>query len=548
MNKMKYLFPIRKLSLALLLPLLATCGGENRRDAVVESARQDKTLYRVIDDEVTSLDPHKASNVIDTRVAIDLFQGLTTYSRDGQIVPGLAESWQVSPSGLQWRFKLRPLLTFSNGKPLAAEDVVRSLRRAVDPKTAAPMSKLLFAIRNAEAIAAGTLPPAELGVTSIGREEVQLQLLRPAPELLEVLAHPAASVVPVTTIDVLGEDWARPENLVTSGPFQVVRRVLHATLELEKNGKFYDAKQIALEKLLYFPMSDRDAAIRKFRAQEVDLVPEFNRSQYEVIKREMPETIKLSDYRGTYYFVFNMRKAPFDDVNVRCALSMALNRDILAQQVEGMEHQSSSSIVPPTTPGYGGAVMPAWAKLGQTAREKNAMALLAQAGYGAAKPLNFEIKFNSSESHKRMALAMAQMWKNLPVQVTLFNSEASVHFAALKSADYAFARSGWIADYTGPESFLSIYAKNVGVMNYSGFNDASFDALYDQAQREATMKRRTQMLRAAEQKVADACAVVPIYTYRTKNLVSPDVQGWVSNVANVNPSRYLSVRRQKAAR
>jgi oligopeptide transport system substrate-binding protein len=545
MDKIDYKFPKWKLWLILPLLLLSACGKE-RREPVVESARQDKTLYRVIDDEVTSLDPHKASNVIDTRVAIDLFQGLTTYGRDGQIVPGLAESWQMSASGLQWRFKLRPLLTFSNGKPIAAEDVVRSLQRALDPKTAAPMAKLLFAIRNAEAIAAGTAKPAELGVTSIGRDEVQIQLVRPAPELLEVLAHPAAAVVPVTTIDVLGEAWARPENLVTSGPFQVVRRVLHATLELEKNGKFYDASQINLEKLLYFPMSDRDAAIRKFRAGEVDLVPEFNRSQYDVIKREMPETIKLSDYRGTYYFVFNMRIAPFNDPKVRCALSMALNRDILAKQVVGIDHQPSYSIVPPSTPDYGGGVLPAWAKQSQLKREQTAATLLAQAGYSTEKPLSFEIKFNSSEDHKRMALAMSQMWKTLPLQTTLFNSEASVHFAALKSADYAFARSGWIADYNGPESFLSIYARNAGVMNYSGFSDPDFDALYEKALLDANAKSRTATLRAAEQKVADACAVMPIYTYRTKNLVSTDVQGWVSNVANINPSRYLTVVRQKA--
>jgi oligopeptide transport system substrate-binding protein len=543
----KYMSLKWKLLAILLLPLLAACGQEKRAE-VVASARQDKTLYRVIDDEVTSLDPHKASNVIDTRVAIDLFQGLTTYGRDGTIEPGLAESWQVSPSGLQWRFKLRSLLTFSNGKPIAAEDVVRSLQRALDPKTAAPMAKLLFSIRNAEAIAAGTLPVTGLGVTSIGREEVQIQLVRPAPELLEVLAHPAAAVVPVATIDVQGDAWARPENLVTSGPFQVVRRVLHATLELEKNSQFYDAKQVALEKLHYFPMSDRDAAIRKFRASEVDLVPEFNRSQYEVMKREMPETIKLSDYRGTYYFVFNTRKVPFDNSNVRCALSMALNRDILAKQVEGIDHQPSTSIVPPTTPGYGGGVAPAWTKLDQSTRAQMAAKLLAEAGYSPSKPLSFEIKFNSSESHKRMALAMAQMWKNLPVQVTLFNSEASVHFAALKSADYAFARSGWIADYNGPESFLSVYAQNAGVMNYTGFTDSNFDGLYEKALRETNSKSRTAFLRAAEQKVADACAVVPIYTYRTKNLVSTDVQGWVSNVANINPSRYLSVVRQKAPR
>jgi oligopeptide transport system substrate-binding protein len=539
------MFPVQTRSAIVLLMLAAGCGNETRPQ-IVDSARQDKTLYRVLDDEVSSLDPHKASNVIDTRVAIDLFEGLTSYGSDGQIVPGLAESWQTTASGLQWSFKLRPLLTFSDGKTISADDVVQSLRRALDPKTAAPMSKLLFSIRNAEAVAAGTLPPNELGVSAVGRDNVQIQLIRPSPELLEVLAHPVAAVVPVKHINVTGEAWAKPENLVTSGPFQVVRRVLHSTLELEKNSQFFAANQVGLERLLYFPMSDRDASIRKFRAGEVDVVQDFSRSQYELIKAETPDAIKLSDYRGTYYFVYNMRKAPFEDARVRCALSMALDRRILAGQVMGMGHQPSTSIVPDTTPGYGGAVVPAWAKVPQAQRMANAQALLAAAGYSKDKPLNFEIKFNSSEEHKRMALAMSQMWRALPVQVTLFNSEASVHFASLKSGDYAFARSGWIADYVGPESFLSIYSKNAGVMNYSGFADADFDRLYDNAQRDTNPKSRVASLRNAEQKVADACAVVPIYTYRTKSLVSPDVKGWTSNITNINPSRYLTVMRSKA--
>jgi oligopeptide transport system substrate-binding protein len=529
------------------LLLLASCGNEPRQQ-IVDSGRQEKALYRVLDDEVSSLDPHKVSNVIDTRVAIDLFEGLTSYGADGQIVPGLAESWQVTPSGLQWSFKLRPLLTFSDGKPISADDVVQSLQRALDPKTGAPMAKLLFSIRNAEAVAAGALPPSELGATSVGRDNVQIQLVRPSPELLEVLAHPVAAVVPVKQINVAGDSWSKPETLVSSGPFQVVRHILHSTLELEKNSQFFGASGVALERLLYFPMSDRDASIRKFRAGEVDIVQDFSRSQYEVIKAEAPDAIKLSDYRGTYYFVFNMRKAPFDDARVRCALSMALDRGILASKVVGMDHQPSTSIVPSSTPGYGGGVVPAWIKLPQAQRLANAQAMLAAAGYSSNKPLNFEIKFNSSEEHKRMALAMSQMWRALPVQVTLFNSEASVHFASLKSADYAFARSGWIADYTGPESFLSIYSKNAGVMNYSGFADADFDRLYDAAQRDANPKSRIVSLRSAEQKVADACAVVPIYTYRTKTLVSSDVKGWISNVTNINPSRYLSVTRAKVDR
>ena len=539
-----YSFTIWKLA---ALALLVTACGRSAAPRPVESGNlSDNALYRVIDDEVGTLDPHKVSSVTDIRVATDLFEGLTTFGYDGRIAAGLAESWEASPSAMQWRFRLRPLATFSDGSPINAEDVVSSLRRSVDPKTAAPMARLLGPILNADAIIRGEKPPESLGVSAIGRTGIQVQLSRPAPELMELLAHPVASVVPVRSIAALGDNWSRAEGLVTSGPYVVARRILHATLELERNSKFHGAGDVRLGKIYYYPISDRDAAIRKFRAGEVDIVQEFNRTQLELVQREKPKAVRIADYRGTYYWVFNTRKPPFDSKAVRCALSMAVDRDIIAHQVTGMGNQPSFSIVPATMPGYGGPVVPEWARLTPAQKQQAAISGLASAGYGPDKPLKFEARFNSSDDHKRVALALAQMWKRLGVDMSLFNTEASVHFAALKSGDFAFARSGWIADYNAPDSFLGIYHSSAGVMNYSGFKDQAFDRAYDAALGEADPARRIALLRAAEQIAADACVVIPLFGQRTHNLVSTDVHGWNDNFANINPSRYLSVARSPA--
>ncbi len=520
---------------------LAACGGHTEKQNASYLPAQ--TLIRVLDDEISSLDPQKISTVTDNRVATDLFEGLTTYGASGQVNPGIAESWETSASGLQWTFRLHPLATFSDGTLITDKDVVFSLQRAVTAQTAAPMAKLLYVIRGAEAIVKGNAKVSTLGVTAVGKNLIRIDLVRPAPELLEILSQPVAAIIPRSRVMAQGDNWSKAEGLVTSGPFKITRHVLHSFIELTRNPAYHDARHVKLQKVLYYPISDRDTAIRKFRAKEVDILTDFPLTKYNLLKKEVPEAIHIEDYRGSYYYVFNTRKPPFDNAAVRHALNLAVDRNIIAQKVVGLGHKPAYSVVPPGMNGYGDPVRPAWSLLAMNERMETAKALMKKSGYSEKNPLIFDISFNSSDDHKRVALAVSQMWKLLGVQATLSNTEAAVHFASLRKGDFTVARSGWIADYATADNFLSVYKQSAGVMNYSGYHDQRFDADYDNALQIADNSKRNVKLREAENRILDADVVVPLYYYRTRNLVAKTVVGWFDNNANINPSRYLDVDR-----
>jgi ABC-type oligopeptide transport system substrate-binding subunit len=531
---------IASASLALLL--LAGCGSGG--DAIqINDTREPGVLYRVLEDEATSLDPHKISVVVDSRIAKDLFEGLTTYREDGTVGPGLAERWTVTPDGLTWTFRLRPNLTFSDGTPLNATSVKESVRRLLDPKTAAPYASIIFPVANAEAANRGDVPIDQVAVRVLDPLTIEYRLRAPLPRFVELLAHSSQVVVPAHTIRQHGERWTRPENFVGSGAFVLRSWRLQDQLVMDKNPRYHGAATVALTRVVYQPISDDTTAIRKFRAHQVDIVQDIPTQRLDLLRREVPDAIKTFDWRGTYYVSFNNTKPPFNDVRVRQALSMSVDRAIITDDVLQRVPKPSAGFVPAGLGGYGPAIEPSWMKPPLEQRVARARALLAEAGYGPENQLEFEMRYNTDEDHKRVMLTLMQLWKPLNVRVRLLNSEASVHFATLKQRDYTAARAGWIGDFSAPENFLYLWETSTGPMNYSGFSDPEFDRLMQLGYAEADPERRIAKFRAAEAYGAELAPVMPIYTYRTKNLISPDVIGWIPNYENENPSKYLSVRR-----
>jgi oligopeptide transport system substrate-binding protein len=508
--------------------------------------REPGVLYRVNDDEVGTLDPHKASTVVEDRVAHDLHAALATYQADGSIGPGLAEGWTTSTDGLTWTFTLRPGLTFSDGVPITAQTVVYSFRRLLSPTTASPFTKMYYAITNAEDASKGKADVSTIGVAAQGERTIVFTLREPFPSLAEVVGHSSSSIVPRHIIDKHGGAWMRPENIVVSGPFKLKRWVLQSALELEPNPRFYAASEIKLKRVVYYPISDDQTAIRRFRAKEVDVVLDFPTSQLKLLRREVPDAIRTPLYRGTYYFVFNTRMAPFNDLRVRRAMSMIVDRDIITQKVLPMGFLPACSTVPPNLGGYGPPVEPSWAQWPMERRVAEAKKLMAAAGYSEENPLVVELKYNTDDDHRRVCLALANMWKPLHVRVKLLNSEAAVHFAALKKADFVLARSGWIADYSAPETFLALYQSTTLQLNYPGYNNAAYDGLMRQALAEPDVPKRIALMRQAEALFVEDSPIVPIYFYRSKHLVSRDVKGWVENLPGQHLSRYLWVERGSA--
>jgi oligopeptide transport system substrate-binding protein len=503
-----------RLALLLSFACLASCtqgGGSSNRPADV--------IVRIADEEVKSLDPQTISDLASIRLAVDLHEGLTRIGPDGIAEPGLAYAPSVSANGLVWDFRLKPKIRFSDNVAITAATFERVFARLRDEKTASPTLSLFDAIET---------------VSAQGTDRVIIRLRNPFPALPELLAHPAIAALPLHR-----REWAEERPLVTSGPYQLTDWMLGDHIRLTRNPTWHDGAP-ATAKIEWKPIGDSLTAMRLFLAGGADTLSEFPSARFQMLKRDQPKALHVAPYRGAYYFAFNTRKPPFNDVRVRRALSLAVERNWIAGPLLGIGTQPAWGIIPP---GIGGlsAYEPSWARLPRNVRLARAKALMRAAGYGPDKPLAFDIRFNSDVDHRRISVALAAMWKPLGVNAKLLNSEASLHFASLKRHDFVLARSGWIGDMNAPENFLAVHHSKGGAINYSGYANPAYDAALDGAIRLADPRARAAAMRQAEAIVMADAPVLPIYFYVSKSLVSPRIEGWQVNLANIHPSRTLKV-------
>lgn len=510
----------RRALLALLLLVTTGCRAAPSAEALPKDM-----IVRVSEDEVKSLDPQAASDLATLRVAADQFEGLTRYRGDGTIEPGLASSWSVDGSGTVWTFRLRSRLRFSDGTPLTAQGIAESLNRLLDPQTASP-HRILF-----DAIAS---------VRSSGADSLEIRLHRPFPALPELLAHPAAAALPMHRIAALGAGWTQDRPLVTSGAYRLSEWRLHDHILLTRNPAWHDPPA-PIARIRWRPVDDRQTALRLFLSGGADQLSDFPSERHQWLEKERPGAVRIAPYRGVYYFVFNTKRPPFNDVRVRRALSLAVERGLIAERLIGLGVRPAWGVVPPEVSGDARPVAAA-AAMPRAARLAEAKRLLAEAGYSDARPLCFEIRFNSDVDHRRIAVALLDNWKALPVKPSLLNSEATLHFASLRRGDFDLARTSWIGDLSVPENFLAVHRGDAGAINYSGYASKAFDAALDRALATSEPATRAATMRSAETILMRDAPVLPIYFYSSKNLVSARLGGWQNNLANLHPSRSLFVR------
>ena len=515
---------LRLLPLLFVL-LLAACS--NGPVSPVAAPGPDR-LVRLADAEIRGLDPQVYSDLASLRVAADQFEGLTRFDGSGQPVPGLAQGWTISPDGRSWTFRLRPDLHFSDDSPLHADVFARGWRRLNDPATGSPHTALFAAIAD---------------ITAPDGDTVRVLLNAPFPQLPALLAHPAMAALPLHRARA-GADWTAERPLVSSGPYRTRDWRLNDRLVLERNPRWHGG-QAAIATVVWKPVDDPLAGMRLFLAGEADISGDYPQSRHAWLAQQRPDAVRTGDYLGSYYFTLNTRKPPFDDLRVRRALSMAVDRVWIARALLPMGNAPALGIVPPAL--YDGrAARPGWADWPLTRRRREAARLLAEAGYSPQRPLRFEIRINSSAEHRRMAVALSAMWKPLGVEASILNSEPALHFAAMRRGDFQMARSGWIADLPAPENFLAVHRSDAGEVNYSGHADARFDALLDAAMAQDDPALRAEAMRRAEVRLIDMMPVIPLWFYRSGALVAPRVAGWTDNPGNIHPSAALSLRRTPA--
>lgn len=486
------------------------------------------------------LDPHKTSTVYEAHMLRDLFQGLVMQDAKAELIPGAAESWTVSDDGTVYTFKMRKDAVWSDGSPVTAEDFVYAFQRLEDPATGAEYASMLYPVKNAEEVNTGKAKPDEMGVKAIDAGTLEITLKSPTPYFLEMLTHQATYPVSKASIEKLGADWVKPGNLVSNGSYTLAEWVPNDHIKLVKNPKFWDAGSVKVDVVNYIPTEDRSSAMKRFEAGELDSYDDLPTEQLADLKAKFGDQIRVGPYLGTYYYAIKTDKAPWNNPELRDAISMAIDRDFIAEKVWQNSMLPGYSMVPPGIDGYTPA-MAAFAEESQIDREDKAKEILAKLGYGPDKPLKMEIRYNTSENHKNTAVAIQEQLKPLGIEVSLLNTDTKTHYSFLQQkGDYDVARAGWIADYKDPETFLGISRKASG-NNYSSYENPKFEEVMDKAAAAGGKpEERMKDLASAERILMDDVGLIPILYYSYHNIVSPKLHGFEDNVMDVHPSRFVS--------
>lgn len=519
---------------------LAACGG-GQQTAETPAAGQSEAAQAgelaekqevVINNgaEPESLDPHKVSGVPESNALRQMFVGLTSTDPDGNTIPGMAESWESSDNQT-WVFKLRDA-KWSNGDPVTAQDFVYSLQRLVDPATASPYASYAEDAKmlNAAAIVNGKAKPDTLGVKAIDDKTLEITLEQPVPYFPDMLIHTSMKPVHQKTLEAHGEKWTAPENIVVNGPYKVSEWVVNSHITMMRNAEYFDDGKTTINKITMLPVSSPPTDMSRFKAGEIDFTyNDIPSEQFQALKQELGDQVKVAPYLCSYYYEFNHTKPPFDNANVRKALQLTLDRETVAEKVFGRGETAAYQFTPNAAQGMK-TFTPEWKAWDKAKRVEEAKKLLAEAGYDAGKPLKFELLYNTNENHKKGAVAAAALWQDAlgkdTVEVTLTNQEWKTYLDTRRTQKHQMSRGGWCADYNEASTFLNTF-KSDSSSNYGKYKSPEFDALMAKSlEAGVSPEQRGEIYQQAEGVLDKDAATVFVFHYVSARLVKPYVAGF----------------------
>jgi oligopeptide transport system substrate-binding protein len=487
-----------------------------------QAAGAEQVLRRGNSVEPETLDPHRARGVSASNVLRDLYEGLTREAPDGAVIPGVAERWELSADGRTCTFFLRADARWSSGEPLTAADFAASLQRALAPATASPVAQVLAPLQQVEVLDARTL---------------RLRLHAPTPQLPGLLSHPVA--YPVHASNRAGAPFA-PGTLVGNGAYRLADWIAHAHITLERNPAYWDAANVAIPLVRFYPTENPASELKRYRAGELDWTDTIPVGQARWVREHLSRELHVAPYLGTYFYGFNLTRAPFkDNPALRRALALAVDREVLAARIVATGEAPAVTWVPPGIAGYT-PQRPDWADWPTARRLEEARRLYAQAGYSAENPLQLELRYNTGDNHKRVALAVSWMWRQaLGVRTQLVNEEYKVFLQNRRARRVTqLFRADWIGDYDDASSFAERMLSSSG-LNDTGYDNPDYDKRVRQAAGEGDPARRRAALEEAERILLEDLPVLPLYFYVSKHLVKPHVTGWQPNIMDHHYSRYF---------
>ena len=520
----------------LLMLLLTFCAV-----AQAQTLAREQVLHKGNGPEPETLDPHRGEGVSTQNILRDLFEGLTSEAPDGSVIPGTAQGWELSEDRKTYVFHLRDNARWSNGDALTADDFVYALRRSVDPATGSNYSAILAPIENSEAVIAGKLPPASLGVEAINAHTLLIRLRAPTSYFPGLLTHAVAYPVHRASIEKFGRLAFRPGHLVSNGAYKAVEWAVQSHVLLARNHFYWDDAHTTIERVYHHCTEDLSSEFKRYRAGELDWTEAIPLTQARWIQHNIPQEFRVAPYLGVYYYGFNLTQPPFkDSLRLRRALALALDRDVIVGKVLGTGELPAYGFVPAMaqyTP-----QPPAWSSWTRVQRLAEARRLYAEAGYSDAHPLEIEIRYNTSEDHKKIAIVVAAMWKQfLGVKATLVNQEFKVFLRdrTRKQLTQIF-RAAWVGDYNDAYTFSNLLYSRNG-RNDMGYSNPAYDALLEQAANETDPARRQQLLQDAERLMLQDQPMIPLYFYVTKRLVKPYVTGWQGNIMDHQYTKSMKI-------
>lgn len=521
--------------------MLAACGGGAKGDDV-------PTLRRGISAKVQTLDPHKSSAQWENIIIGDMLIGLTTDDADGEPVPGMATHWETDETGTVWTFHLGDYV-WSDGVPVTANDFVYAFRRLQQPEIASQYASMLWLVKNGQKVNEGELPPEELGARAIDDKTFELTLEHPAPYLPGLLTHYTTFPVPAHVVDQYGEAWIQPENIQVNGPYKLVYWRSGDQLVADKNPTGFGAAEACFGRVAYFEIENEAAYENKIAAGELDINNVFSGPRKAEIEAKFPGWVRTYPGLLTTYWSFNQTRAPFNDVRVRKALSLALDREFMVRNVLTPGFEPAYAFVPPGIANYDvERPQVSFKDMPRAERMAEAKRLLEDAGFGPGKPLKFQFIHRSTGDNPKVAPVAQQNWAEIApwVQPEIVRQETSSLYARLRQTDFEVGDGAWLADYNDPNNYLFLLDSNTGQQNYGKYSNPEYDALLAQSNFELDLTKRAELMAQAEKIMLEDFPITPMWVQVTQNLVDPTLTGWVDNAKDNHRSRFLCREGMKA--
>ncbi len=519
--------------------ILAACGEK-------QEGLADQEIVVTLGSEPKSIDPTLNNAVDGATMIIHAFEGLTKLDKTGKVIPGMAKDWKMSDDGTKFTFNLRDA-KWTDGKPVTANDFGFSWRRAVDPKTAAEYAYQLYYIKNGQAINEGTAKLEDMGVKAINDKTLEVTLQSPCSYFLEITSFPTLFPLRQDVVEKNPDGWAtNPETYVSNGPFKLKTWNHDAELIFERNENYYDKKTIKPKSIRFALIADDNATLAAFRNDEVMLADSMPTEEIPALKKD--GSLKIEPQLGTYFYVFNTTKAPFDNVKVRKAFALAIDRRYIVDKIAQGDQIPAGAFVPPAIGDVNAS--PDFRTTGKNyydpeAYDKNvveAKKLMEEAGYkdGQGFP-QVEFMYNTEGGHKAIAEAVQEMWKkDLGVTVKLTGQEWKVFQQTRTDGNFMIARHGWLGDYVDPMTFLDMWTSNSG-QNDAKWKNADFDNYIKIGKTESDRAKRMDAMHKAEDLFMNDYAVAPIYYYTDLFLIKDYLKGFYGSPLGFKYLMYATI-------